>query len=70
MADSNRLRLAYVEETSLGTTPNAPEMRLIRATGESLTHDIQTAESKEIRSDRQTADLIQVGAANSGGLNF
>lgn len=70
MADSNRLRLAYVEETSLGTTPASPAMRAIRATGESLNHDIQTTESKEIRSDRQTADLIQVGAANSGGLNF
>ena len=70
MADSNRLRLAYVEETSLGTTPNSPAMRAIRATGESLNHDIQTTESKEIRSDRQTADLMQVGASNSGGLNF
>jgi hypothetical protein len=70
MADSNRLRLAYVEETTLGTTPGSPAMRTIRATGESLNHDIQTTESKEIRSDRQTADLMQVGAANSGALNF
>ncbi len=70
MADTNRLRLAYVEETSLGTTPNSPSMRTIRATGESLNHDIQTTESKEIRSDRQTADLMQVGASNSGALNF
>ena len=70
MADTNRLRLAYVEETSLGTTPDTPAMRTIRATGESLNHDIQTTESKEIRADRQTADLMQVGAANSGALNF
>jgi len=70
MADTNRLRLAYTEETSLGTTPVSPSMRTIRATGESLNHDIQTTESKEIRSDRQTSDLMQVGAANSGALNF
>ena len=70
MADSNRLRLAYVEESILGTTPASPQMRTIRATGESLNHDIQTTESKEIRSDRQTADLMQVGAANSGALTF
>jgi hypothetical protein len=70
MADSNRLRLAYVEETTLGVTPASPQMRTIRATGESLNHDIQTTESKEIRSDRQTADLMQVGAVNSGALNF
>lgn len=70
MADTNRLRLAYVEETSLGATPSSPSMRIIRATGESLNHDIQTTESKEIRSDRQTSDLMQVGAANSGALNF
>jgi hypothetical protein len=70
MADSNRVQLAYVEEATLGTTPGSPAMRAIRFTGESLAHDIQTTESKEIRSDRQTADLMQVAAANNGAINF
>jgi hypothetical protein len=70
MADSNRLRLAYVEESTLGTTPASPAMRLVRATGESLNFDIGNTESKEIRADRQTTDLIQVDAKSSGGINF
>jgi len=70
MADSNRLRLSYVEEAVLGVTPDTPALRQIRATGESLSYDIQTTESREMRSDRQTVDLMQVGAASSGGIPF
>jgi uncharacterized protein YceK len=39
-------------------------------TGESLAFAIQNDSSKEIRSDRQTTDLVQVGASASGGVNF
>lgn len=70
MTDSNRLQLAYIPEVTWATTPNTPEMTKIRVTGESLKYGIDTIDSKEIRSDRMTPDLIQVGARATGGFNF
>lgn len=73
MADTNRVQLAYVEESTLGTTPTIATttvMRAIRATGETLNFNISNITSNELRSDRMTTDLIQSSAQNSGDLNF
>lgn len=73
MTDSNRTRLSYVSEATLGTTPaisGTTEMREMRITGESLNYNISNVVSDEIRSDRQIPDLIQVAAQDAGDINF
>lgn len=45
-------------------------MTKARFTGESLMHDKLTVVSAEVRSDRQTADIIKVGSEAKGDLNF
>ena len=69
MTSANRLQLAYVEESTLGTTPASPDMTKIRTTGEGLVHDISNIQSQEIRADRKNSDLVQVSAQNTGPIN-
>jgi len=72
MSDANRSQLAYVAETTWGTTPGTGTANLqkLRFTDESLSFNIENIQSNEIRSDRQTTDLIQTGADCSGGISF
>lgn len=70
MSDSNRTQVARVRETTIGTTPASPSMTKVRVTGESLKYDIDTTRSEEIRSDRLTPDVVQVGARVNGGFSF
>jgi hypothetical protein len=70
MTDSNLTQLAYVAESTWGTTPGSPAMRGIRYTGENIDFNIENTESQEIVTDRQTTDLIQTGARAVGGYNF
>ena len=67
--DSNRAGLAYLKEATWGTTP-ASALTDLRWTGESFSGGITTTKSAEIRSDRQTTDLILTGSEGSGGFNF
>ena len=73
MADTNRVQLSYVEESTLGTTPTisgTTVMRGVRSTGETMNFNISNVTSNEIRSDRMTTDLIQSNAQCSGDLNY
>lgn len=71
MADSNLAKLSYRVESIYDEAPaGANELTVLRYTGESLSFDITNTSSQEIRSDRAPADLIQTGAALSGGFNF
>lgn len=73
MSDSNRVRVSYVEEVTLGTTPTinaATPMRTARITGETLAANISNVVSNEIRADRMVPDLIQASQQNSGDVNF
>lgn len=70
LASSNRAQVRYIEETVFGVTPAAGNPKNLRVTGESLDFSISSETSKEIRSDRQTTDTVQVGASASGGVNF
>jgi hypothetical protein len=81
LANTSRARLAYLLEgingANFGVTPGVngtvgtnAEERVLRFTGESFDYAIKTDTSKEIRSDRMTADLIQVGAETTGGFQF
>jgi len=68
--DSNRLRVALIRETTLGTLPATPRMRTARITAESLKYVPKFFTPGEIRADRMSADPTKVNEENSGGLNF
>jgi hypothetical protein len=70
MGTSNRVQLAVVRETTLGTTPTTPRMRGARFTGESLQFNQQFVDSAEIRSDRMLADPIKTMSSSQGSINI
>jgi hypothetical protein len=70
LGTSNRTALRYVPEVTFGTTPATPALTDIRYTGESLNYAVKTVQSTEIRSDRNIADLVRVGADVSGDIQF
>lgn len=69
LAASNLSYLRYLAEPSYGTVGSGAPKPL-RFTGESIKYNVQTDTSKEIRSDRQVADLIQLSGSVSGGVQF
>lgn len=70
LSTSNRAKIRVIKEAVFATIPGAGNPKDVRFTGESLAYAIQTTKSAEIRSDRMTADLPQVGASTSGDINF
>jgi hypothetical protein len=70
MGTANRVQLAAVRESTLGTTPTTPRMRGARFTGENLEFTQQFINSDEIRSDRMLGDPIKVMASSAGSINF
>lgn len=70
MTSANLVQLAYVSETTWGTTPTTPQMNLLRYTGESLNYDIDYVTSNEITPSRQPIDVINVGYRASGTINI
>lgn len=69
-ATSNRTGLHYVSESTPGTTPTSPALIEMRYTGEGLNFDIDKAVSEEIRSDRQTTDLVNVSQTSGGNIDL
>jgi hypothetical protein len=69
-ADSSRAQLSYVAETVVGTTPSNPVMQKLRMTGESLNGSRTSASSAEIRSDRNTSDLVTTAETSAGDINI
>ncbi|PWC69100.1 hypothetical protein TSH7_01250 [Azospirillum sp. TSH7] len=69
MTSSNRVQLAAVLESTIGTTPGTPRMRKVRMTGESLKYSPAFVDSDAIRDDRMSDAPIQVFKENSGGVN-
>lgn len=67
-ADLTSLRA--IKESSWGVTPGSGNLVQIPYTGESLNANIETVMSKEIRSDRSTTDLVQVGQSAGGSFNI
>lgn len=71
MSDANRVNLAYVVESTYGTTPSGPPtLKNVRFTSESLQKKTTTVTSQELRSDRNTTDLIRVDQNAGGDVNF
>ena len=69
MSDSSRVQLAGIEEVTWGTTP-ASALAAIRYTSENLGLRKETQRSDEVRSDRQTTDIVEVGKSVDGGFDF
>jgi len=69
MSDSNRIAMAYVKETTYGTTPGT-QMTDQRFTTESLGADTGVISSTEIRPDRQVVDVIRNSLQASGDVGF
>jgi len=69
MSDSSRVQLAGIEEVTWGTTP-ASALAAVRYTTENLGARKETQRSEEVRSDRQTTDLVEVGKMADGGFDF
>lgn len=70
MASSNRTQIASVRETTVGTTPGTPRMRLRRVNGENLRLVSTFAQSNEMRSDRMASDVIRIGKTSDGDLPY
>lgn len=70
MTDSNRVQLAFVDETTPGTTPASPRMRKARHTSAPLAYQPVNTRSNEKRDDRMVSDPIRVGETNGGSVNF
>lgn len=67
---TNRTALRFVRETVFNTMPATPALKNLRYTGESIAYSKATVVSQEIRDDRATSDLIQVGASVAGDINI
>lgn len=70
MSEANLASLAFIAESTLGTTPASPELTAIRFTGEDLGTNKDTVESAEIRSDRQVPFIAKVGLNPGGSFDF
>lgn len=74
MSDGSRHSLAYVSESTYGTTPATPTFTPMRNKGVSLALKKGSIESEEIRADRQISDFrhgtYQVGGDIEAELSF
>ena len=70
IGSSNRTALRRVAETTLGVIPSNPSFTDFRFTGEGINFAPNNVSSNEIRSDRQTSDLVQVGSDATGNVDF
>jgi len=73
-ADGARHSMAYVEETTAGTTPSSPGFQTLRHNSTSLGLSKNTLQSEELRSDRQVSHFRhgtrQVGGDIVGELSY
>lgn len=66
---SNRAQLAYILESTFGTTPGVGSMQVVRYTGESLDSELTFTESAEIIADRMTTDIVRTASRGAGAVN-
>lgn len=70
IATGSRHNLAYIAETTFGTTPNNPGFQNLRHTGTTLGLSKDAIESEELRDDRQVAHFRHGNKNVSGDVNF
>ena len=69
-ADSNRVGIRILEESTWGTTPVAGNTRELRLTSSSFSPTKDTVVSDEIRADRMVSALTEVAASSGGDINY
>jgi hypothetical protein len=70
IGNASQTRVAFVAESTLGTTPTSPSFQNFRYTGESMKINRENVVSNEIAADRNVRDLIRVFGGAGGGLDF
>lgn len=70
MSDSDRMQLAFIEETTFGELVTGSDLQVLRHTGESLRQETNTVSSGEIRDDRQVSDVIRTNLNAAGDINL
>lgn len=70
IGNASQTRVAFVAESTLGTTPSSPGFQNFRYTGESLKINRENVVSNEIAADRNVRDQIRVFGGAGGGLDF
>jgi hypothetical protein len=70
MSDANYASIGWAREEEWGTDPASPSLTALRFTAEDLSHSKDTQRSDELRSDRQRADLVEVGVEGGGSVSF
>ncbi len=63
---SDEVRMAMIEETTVGTTPSTPAFSIMRLNSESLTQTSNSVTSAELSSARGVTDSIFAGASVGG----
>lgn len=70
MASGADTRVAYVAESTFGTTPATPSFKALRVTSGGLSTSKQTLVSEELRGDQNVVDELQVGQDVEGSYPF
>ena len=70
MTSSNQLRIAFIEETTFGSTPPTPTMLTINSTGHGLGNQNKFDQDPTIRSDRNVTDLVRMDRTAGGSINY
>jgi len=71
VTDANLVQLAFITEgAAYGTTIAGSNLKKLRHTGEGLKQDTSVDQSKEIRTDRQVADIVRTSIGASGSMNL
>lgn len=69
IGDASGTRLAFVAESTEGTTPSSPTFNVLRYKSNSLAAQKEFIRSEEIRSDRNVSDHIVVGEKAQGTIS-
>jgi hypothetical protein len=67
--DSNKGAVRYKVESTWGEAAASTTMTAVRFTSESLAHQKQVVRSREVRSDRNRADQLEVGVQAGGDIS-
>lgn len=69
VADGSLVRLAYIAESAIGTTPTSPTFQILRYVTSDIRPTKQTDVPNEVRSDGNVASIVDVGRSITGTIN-
>jgi hypothetical protein len=70
MSDSDRVQLAFIEESVFGQKETGSNLQVLRFTSESLHQESDHAQSGEVRDDRQVSDVIRTRVKAAGDIGL